>query len=194
MKRGSFAGPHGRGEGGDGGFALVGALVLLIVLTALGSGVYLTTRRDIVHTGRDLDRVRAEFAAESAAQWALVEVSRYDGGRRPYSRATHDRSGRNPLHPDPGSDPTAAGEFSGLDPGRLSAYSGAEVRRDSEGWIVLTHRRREGTFSRGASETLAFKVWYPDPITVRVSGRGTVDGASAVVEVRGLLDPALVPL
>jgi hypothetical protein len=175
------------------GMTIIGTLVLLSALTMLGSGVYLTTHRDIVHTARDTDRIRAEFAAESAVQWALLELIRYDGGRRQFTRATHDRNGITPLSPDPRPDPVMDGEFRGLDPRRLSAYSGSRIRRESDGWIALTATSKAGTYSRGPSENIAFKIWYPDRSTIRVSGRGTVDGTTAILEVKGRLDSAWVP-
>lgn len=194
MKRGKGREAARGGTLGQRGFALAGALIFLIVVTVLGSGIYFTTRRDIVHSGRDLSRMRAEFAAESAVQWALMEVSRYDGGRRPYSRATHDRDGMTPLHPDPGRDADHMGSFKGLDPRKLSRYPSATIRRGQDGWMVVTTDRKEASFSGYPTETLAFKVWYPDQATIRVSGRGTVAGVSATLEVKGRLDPALVPL
>lgn len=186
---GAMASPQDR----QAGMTIIGTLVLLSVLTMLGSGVYMTTHRDIVLTGRDTDRIRAEFAAESAVQWALLEVTRHDGGRRQFTRATHHRNGIAPLSPDHRPDPERDGEFRGMDPGRLSAYSGSRIRRESDGWIALTTTGKAGTYSRGPSENIAFKIWYPDMSTIRVSGRGTVDGATAFLEVKGRLDSAWVP-
>lgn len=176
--------------GSQAGLALAGSLVLLIVLALLGTGVYWSTRSDVVHAGRDARRMRADFAAESAVQWALLEVSRYDGGRVPYAKGTHDASGATPIPKQVG----GARNPAFLDPDSLALYPGRTVRLDGDGWIVSAASQADKTFSGGKNETLAFKVWYPDARTLRISGRGEVEGVTARMDIISRLDSTLVPL
>lgn len=175
---------------GEAGLALASALVLIIVLGLLGSGVYWTTHSDIVRSGRDLRRVRSDFAAESAVQWALLELSRTDGGRTPFTLATHDSSGNSPLPAMVGGKRNKAV----FDPSLLSAYPGRRVEMDPDGWVVSQGFGQQRTFSSGKDELLAFKVWYPDHRTLRISGRGEVEGKSSTMDVLSRLDTAWIPL
>jgi hypothetical protein len=170
--------------------ALATSLIYVLVLTILGTAVYWTTRRDIVHTGLDVKRVRADFAAESAAQWALIEVARYDGGRKPFTRGTHDPTGMNPI---PIQDSHGNKNPAALHPDELANYAGSQVRLDADGWIVLDAGHAGNTFSRGGNEVLSFKVWYPDSLTMRVTGKAKVEGTVADIDVISRLDSAWVP-
>ena len=58
------------------GLALASVLGIMIALSLLGTLMFRNVGTDITHSGVNARRIRAEFAAESAIQWGLVEVSR----------------------------------------------------------------------------------------------------------------------
>lgn len=176
---------------GQGGLALLGVLGILIVLAILGSVVYHSVRTDITHSGRDVNRVRAEFAAESAVQWGLAEVARKRAGTEPFTLATHDPTGESRLD---GSQYDEDGKRIALRADDVSRTQGAEGGIDKDGWIFQTTHGRDASVSNSSSETLAFKVWYPDDSTLRIEGRGEVDGSSADVDLVSRIRDRAIPM
>src|SRR3954468_1564786 len=79
--------------GNERGFALASVLIFLLVLSILGTAAYRNVGTDITHSGKDFRRVQAEFAAESALQWGLLELSRVRPGKLPFTLATHAADG-----------------------------------------------------------------------------------------------------
>lgn len=175
----------------QGGFALLGALGMLVVLSILGVVVYRNVNTDITHTGRDIARVRAEFAAESAVQWGLAEVARKRPGCEPFTLRTHGPDGEAPLEGDPrGED----GVRLKLKPDDVERMPGARGGIDEDGWVYGSVSGRDHSVSYAKSETLSFKVWYPNDSTLRIQGRGEVDGTVADVDLVSTIRIVAVPL
>lgn len=177
--------------GSQSGFALIAVLGFVLVSTVVGISAYRTIHTDIDYTGRDLQRIRADFAAESAVQWALAEALRMDGDRQPLTRATHDSTGEHPLYTVP---PAASDAPRPLLPAELASPQGIEVSRDQEGWIVAEIKGKEKTYSGGKSEILSFKLWYPNDSTVRITGRAQVDGVPSQINFLSKTRDVLTPI
>jgi hypothetical protein len=168
------------------GYALASALGFLVVLSLLGTVVYRSVKTDIVHTGKDSRRVRAEYAAESAVQWGLLELSRIRPGRFPFTLATHGpdgamtlkeyarRSGKSAATDSAGPWPLSASD--------LTPFPGATIALGADGWMTLRSRAQSQGVSAGKDELLSFKAWYPNDSTMRITGRAVVDGSEAELE------------
>lgn len=173
---------------------MVSVLIFLVVLSGLGTILHRSISGDITHTGRDSRRVRSEFAAESAVQWGLVEISRRRANGLPYTLATHGQDGTTPLAK-AGSD----GEIRYTGPWRLeipdlAEFPAAEITREPDGWIAMRSRNPVRNLSGGEDEYIAFKAWYPDDTTLRITGRALVDGAQAKLEMVSILRVSTTPL
>lgn len=168
----------------EAGFTLAAVLGVIVVLGIMGTVMLRSVRTDITHSGKDSRRIRAELAAESAAQWGLLELSRRRPGRFPFTLATHDRDGISVMRPaptGPGSE-RYAGPWP-LSAKDLSAFPGAKIAIDRDGWAVMRSTQPGTNVSGGDDEELAFKAWYSDDSTLRVTGRARVDGSQARIEV-----------
>ena len=177
------------------GFTLAATLGVIAVLGVLGTVVLRSVRTDIVHAGKDSRRVRAELAAESAAQWGLLELSRRRGNRFPFTLATHDREGDAPLRRAPTG--PEADRFTGpwpLAAGDLTPFPGARITIDRDGWAVMRSATPDRNVSGGDEEELAFKAWYPDDSTLRVTGKAVVDGSQGRIEVMATLSQTPLPI
>jgi hypothetical protein len=179
-----------RVDSSQAGYTLIAAIGMLLVLGVLGGMVYRNVGTDITHTGRDVNRVRAEFAAESAVQWALAEVSRKRPGKPPFTLATHDEDGLHAMS----SGEKEEGKPTRLSPDDVDRLEGANGGMDKAGWIYQSTSKRELSVSNAKSEELSFKVWYPDDSTLRIQGRGVVDGATADVDLMSRLRDIAVPM
>lgn len=180
---------------GQRGFTLAAVLGFIAVLGILGTVVLRTVRTDVVHAGKDSRRVRAELAAESAAQWGLLELSRRRGNRFPFTIATHDRDGESPM----GRAPTGpeAERYTGpwpLDPRDLTPFPGARISIDKDGWAVMRGASPDQNVSGGDREELSFKAWYPNDSTLRLTGKAVVDGSQARIEVMANLNQTPLPI
>jgi hypothetical protein len=170
------------------GFTLAAVLGLVAVLGLLGTVVVRSVGTDITHTGKDSRRIRAELAAESAAQWGLLELARRRDGRFPYTLATHDSGGVARMRGS-GSVPRSD-RYTGPWPvtaADLIPFPGSRVSIDRDGWAVMRSTAPDLNLSSGDDEELAFKAWYPDDSTLRVTGRASVDGSQASIEVMAVL-------
>jgi Tfp pilus assembly protein PilX len=154
-------------------------LLIMVILGVLGSVVYTSVHTDITHSGKDLNRVRADFAAESAVQWGLAELGRDRPGHMAFTQATHSSDGKSPLPDKLGSGEANPQKFV---PSEMASFPDAKTGRDKQGWIFENTVSAAKSISRGSQETLAFKAWYPDDSTLRITGRGTVNGVSAEME------------
>jgi hypothetical protein len=178
----------------SGGFALVTVLAFFVILTLMGGTAMRAVSGDITHSGKDSRRIRAEFAAETAVQWGLVEISRRRPQGLPFSLATHREDGateygRVGLDPDD----RYAGPWP-LKISDLSAFPAAEISREADGWIAMRSRDTLLNLSGGKNEYIAFKAWYPNDTTLRISGRALVDGSRATLELVSTLRVRNVPL
>lgn len=79
------------------GFAMVGLLGIMVVLSIVGTMVCRNVITDITHPGRDVNRVRAGFAAESAVQWGQAEVVHKRPGKVSFTLATHAANGMGAM-------------------------------------------------------------------------------------------------
>lgn len=184
-------GPALRAEG-QSGLALATVLCILIVLSILGSAVYRNVGTDITHSGMNSRRIRAEFAAESAIQWGLVELSRPRKGRLPFTLATHDHDGLTRFHGQAAQE-AATGPWP-LRTSDFTGFPGMEIGVNDEGWIFMHGRSADRTISGGKDELLSFKAWYPDDTTMRMTGRALVDGSQAQLELEAHLGKAAAPI
>ena len=176
---------------GQSGLALATVLSLLIVLSILGSAVYRNVGTDIAHSGMNTRRIRAEFAAESAIQWGLVELARPRKGRLPFTLATHEADGltRFPKAADKdtvGPWPLQASDF--------TAFPEAKIGVDQDGWVSMRVKSAGKTLSGGEDELLSFKAWYPNDTTMRMTGRAVVDGSQAQLELETVLRKTAAPI
>ena len=162
-----------------------------MILAVTGSVVIRNVRTDITHSGRDLDRVRAEFAAESAIQWALAELARPRPGELPFSRATHGADGSAQL---PEKLENGKANPRKLRPADIAAFPNATTALDRDGWMVQRIPSRSSSITGGADEALSFKIWYPDDSTLRITGRGSVEGTGAEMDLVSVLREVAVPL
>lgn len=175
-----------------GGFTLVAVLVMVVVLSLLGTVAMRTVAGDVRHSGKDSRRVRAEYAAESAVQWALSEIGRRRSDQMPYTLATHKEDGVTPMgRRQAGISPTS--ETARLEISDLAAFPGAGIERDREGWIELQGWDRSHNLSGAEDEVLAFKAWYPNDSTLRITGRAVVNGSQARIELVSTLRISVFP-
>jgi hypothetical protein len=177
---------------GQSGLALATALTILIVLTILGSAAYRNVGTDISHSGMNTRRIRAEFAAESAIQWGLVELSRPRKGKLPFTLATHDRDGLTRLHGREAME-AAIGPWP-LRTSDFTGFPGSEIGLDDDGWVVMRGTSADKTISGGKDERLSFKAWYPNDSTMRMTGRALVDGSQAQLELEAHLGKSAAPI
>jgi len=162
------------------GLALASVLSILIVLAIVGSAVYKNVTTDVTHSGMNAKRVRAEYAAESAIQWGLVELARARPGKLPFTLGTHAYDGETPIgtvtnrDSETGPWPLLASDFTG--------FAGSEIGMDKDGWIFMHGTSADKSITGGKDERLAFKAWYPNDTTLRMTGRALVDGSVAQLE------------
>ena len=158
------------------GFTMVSVLLMLIVLSMLGVAARLSIRGDIHYAGRDMRILKAKVVAENAANWAQEALANPKrAGLMSYIAGTHDATGNTAL---------AAGPLR-LNTNEVAVVYPGEAVVFASGWISISTTTKSRTLTQSASESMAFKVWYPDNATVRIQGRGTVEGVSAVIDVSG---------
>lgn len=168
---------------GSPGFSLLTALVLMVVLGILGVVTYRQVNGDIRHAGRDLKRVKAEYLAQTAVQWALGALAKPGDTLlvRPFTAGTHGMDGTTALPDRVGDLPN----YLRIQAGDLSRILPGLPARDAEGWFIVRNRSPSASLTGAADETLSFKVWYPSRSMVRISGRGRADGVSSTLEMVG---------
>jgi hypothetical protein len=186
---------------GQQGFALASVLGIMVVLAILGSVVYRNVGTDITHSAKVAKRIRAEFAAESATQWALAELSRTRAGALPFTLATHSPDGNTAFsgqsiqdiseHSHNSED--AEIETKKLVIGDLANFPGAKMGIDNDGWFYKKTSSASESISGGKQETISFKAWYPNDSTLRVTGKSTVDGSSAELNLISNLKEVAIP-
>ncbi|MDB5102579.1 MAG: hypothetical protein JWP91_268 [Fibrobacteres bacterium] len=183
-----------RRDPGQTGFALVGVLGVIMVLAILCTMVYRNVNTDITHSGKDVNRVRAEFAAESAVQWALSEVARKRPGKLPFTLATHEPGGEKVLSSGAITEMGGEGQTAKLDFSDVEILEGARGGVDKDGWIYQSTSKKELSVSNAGNEILSFKVWYPNDSTLRIQGRGVVDGSASDVDLVSTIREIAVPM
>jgi Tfp pilus assembly protein PilX len=167
------------------GFAMAIILMLLIVLTVMGSIAVYSVKGEVRHSGRNSDHIRAQMVAESAINWALSGLQHERTDVLPFTAATHAANGADQL-PD-------FMENGKINPRKLhtwdmvKVYPSQEIKIDTGGWISQSTLDANASLTGANDETLAFKIWFPTDSTIRVSGQGTVDGVSSQVEMTGTM-------
>ena len=156
----------------------------MVVLTLLGTTAIRTVKGEIKHTGQDIYHIKAQFVAKSAINWALGFLANDRPGiSLANTAATHSFNGTE-LMPDNLPNGTS-------NPRKIHAtdvpvvYPGSAVTIDANGWITSSTTSTSLSYSGTNSESMAFKVWYPTDSTMRVSGKATVKGVSAQIEMTG---------
>lgn len=178
-----------RAPGRQGGFSLAGVLLAVAVLGVLGGAALRNVRSDLTHSGRDLKRVRADFLAESAVNWCLVELAKSEGGQLPYTRATHSNDS---LHALPDFLPNGNPNPRKLAWRTMAPLFPGPIREDGQGWIGQENSTKERSITGADREKVAFKIWYPDDSTFRIIGRGEADGVATRVDFLGRLKDVLI--
>lgn len=173
----------GRGSG-QGGYALAAALIFMVVLVMVGSVSMLKVRGELRHTTRDILQTKAQAVAESAVNWAISALSQDRPGVLAYTAATHANDGVQPL-----ADYLQNNE---INPRKLHAWDvagvyGGAAAIDRDGWIFQRTLSPAASLTRSREEVIAFRVWFPNDSTIRVTGRGEVQGVQAQVEMTGKL-------
>lgn len=167
------------------GFAMVIILMLLMVLTIMGSIAVYTVRGDVSHSGRDSNHARAQMVAESSINWALAALGKERPEVLTFTAATHASNGLDKL-PD-------MLENGGMNNRKLHSwdvtpiYPGVSVSIDKDGWISQKTTDPSKALSGAASEYIAFKVWYPNDSTIRVSAKGKVLEINSQIEMTGTM-------
>ncbi|MDB5049068.1 MAG: hypothetical protein JWO30_2139 [Fibrobacteres bacterium] len=178
-----------RDQSAQAGFAMVIILGLLMVLTIMGSLAVYSVRGEVTHTGRDANHSKAQLVAESAINWALGALAKERPNVLAFTAATHAGNGTEQLP-----DNLENGETNNrkLHTGDVTPIYSTKVRADHDGWIYQETDDSKMSLTGATSESIAFKVWFPNDSTIRVSGKGTVQGISSQVEMTGTLkyDPA----
>jgi Tfp pilus assembly protein PilX len=167
------------------GFAMVVILMLLMVLTVMGSIAVYSVRGDVSHTGRDSNHAKAQMVAESAINWGLSALAKEKPSVLAFTAATHASNGIDKLP-----------EY--LENGVINnrklhtwdvtpIYEGVTVEIDEEGWISQETISSNLSLTGSSSEYIAFKVWFPNDSTIRVSGKGLVQEIASQIEMTGTL-------
>ncbi len=169
---------------GQSGMAMVIILGLLIVLTIMGSVAVFSVRGEVGHTGRDSNHARAQLVAESALNWAISALQKEKPNVLAYTAATHASNGKDKL---PDNLANGASNNRKLHTDDMVPIYPGHVQIDEDGWIYQQTLDNKVSLTGVSDETLAFKIWFPNDTTIRLSGRGTVSGVSAEVEMTGNL-------
>lgn len=169
---------------GQAGFTMVIILGLLMVLTVMGSVAVYSVRGDMGHTGRDSNHGRAQLVAESALNWAISSLQNEKGNVMAFSAATHASNGKDPLP-----DYLQNGEINNrkLHTWDMVKIYPGDVRQTEDGWITQATLDNQVSLTSASDEEIAFKIWFPNDSTIRVSGKGTVNGVMAQVEMTGTM-------
>ncbi|MDB5104390.1 MAG: hypothetical protein JWP91_2079 [Fibrobacteres bacterium] len=174
------------------GFAMVIILMLLMVLTVMGSIAVYSVRGEVSHTGRDSNHAQAQLVAESAINWALSALAKEKPNVLAYTAATHAGNGTEilPETLENGQPNNRKLHTYDLTP----IYPNVKVNADEEGWIYQQAVDNKTSLSGTSDETIAFKVWFPNDSTIRVTGKGVVGGVTSRVEMTGTMKYAAAEL
>jgi hypothetical protein len=146
-------------------------------------------KADITYSGHDLDRVRADFLAESAVHWALAESAKDHGDGLPYTRSTHANDSWNRL-PDRTSDGSRNPRK--LDRSRMVPPYPGKPYETTEGWVGTRNSGKAASVAGAAEEEMEFMVWFPNDTTMRITRRGKADHAVSMVKFQANLKDVLV--
>lgn len=159
-------------------------LMLLMVLTIMGSVAVYSVRGEVKHSGRDSNHARAQLVAESAINWSLAALAVERPNVLAFTAATHAGNGIDKLP-----EKLENGDLNNrkLHAADVTPIYGTTVILNKEGWIYEETSDAGKSLTGASSESMAFRIWFPNDSTIRVSGKGTVQGISSQVEMTGTL-------
>jgi len=149
-------------------------MAIILVITLYGTTSFFSVQKDIEHTHRDFDALKAGYVADAAMAWAIT-VAKQDPA---FTCATHDSTtGLNPFQ-------NVAGGCANDHFDNFNFKPGAGITTDN-GWITTTISGTSNTLSGIAAETLKFKIWFPTDSTMRITAQGIVNGETKTVQLIG---------
>ncbi|GEM_PF-5195994 len=166
---------------GQEGMAIVLVLFFMVVAGVCGFVSYQKVRQDVNETGQNVKVARSKFASEAAAYMGLG-IANPDGSTAP-ACVTHDVDGTTPA--------TGAASCLIADLSLFErVYPKASLQVDGKtGWLVSQPSDTSEALSGTLKEKLEIKIWQPTPTTVRVVGRGTVNGITTDMQLFGEWTP-----
>ena len=159
------------------GFAIVLVLFFIVVAGLFGFASYQKVRQDVGETVQNAKTAKARFAAEAAAYMGLGIANR-EGATEP-ACVTHDSSGKVAA-----TGPTACGavDLTGFD----RIYGNGSLAVDPKtGWLANAPADTAEALTGSLAEKLQIKIWQPKAGSVRVVGRGTVNGITSDLQLFG---------
>jgi Tfp pilus assembly protein PilX len=180
-----------RNQSSQSGFAMVIILGLLMVLTIMGSVAVHSVRGEVSHTGRESNHARAQMVAESAINWSLGVLAIARPNTLAFTAATHASNGTDLL---PDNLENGVTNNRKLHPSEVIPIYPTQVKADNDGWIYQETLDNKVSLTGATSESIAFKVWFPNDSTIRISGKGMVLGITSQVEMTGTLKYAAAVL
>lgn len=166
---------------GQSGMAIVLVLFFLVAAGLFGFASYQRTRQDMGETVQDARMAKSKFAAEAAAYMGLGLVDR-EGASAP-ACVTHDSTGKAPAT---GPEACGAVDLSGYD--RVYPHSALKVD-PKDGWLSIAPKDTAESLTGTLREKLEVKIWRPTAASVRVVGRGTVNGIATDMQLFGEWTP-----
>jgi hypothetical protein len=170
------------------GFALFAVLIILFIVITTGTIVHQTVFYDIRHTGRTLERVKANYLAEAALFWGMAMAAR-DRFKTCY---THDTTGNLSLLADTchAGLPDSCGHFDlGADnkiyPTGSIELDSSYSNPDSNYWLLTQPGHDSEALSGDVNEIITFKSWITLDDTVHIIGKGITQGCTSRVEIIG---------
>ena len=157
--------------------AIVLVLFFLVVAAVFGFVSWQKVRQDVSETVQNARMAKSKFAAEAAAYLGLAMVNRE--GATEAVCVTHDSTGKFPE-----TGPTGCGsiDLSGFD----RIYPKGNLALDPKTrWIANAPRDTAEALTGTLKEKIEIKIWQPKPGTVRVVGRGTVNGQTTDMQLFG---------
>ena len=173
------------------GFTMVIILGLLMVLTIMGGVAVHSVRGEVGHAGRDSNHARAQLVAESALNWAISALQKDKPNVLAFTAATHASNGTDRL---PEYLENGVLNNRKLHTSDMTALYPTAPYEDKDGWITETTEDPRYSLTGATQEAIAFKIWYPDDSTLRIQGRGDVDGSSADVDLVSRIRDIAIPM
>ena len=174
-----------RAEHSQAGFTMAVILFMAVALTLVVTLAVHRVKGEVHSTGRDLRHIKAKAVAESAINWAQQALANpKDASQGTFMVATLDSTGKKALPDKLEGKPNPAK----LQPNALVQVYAGETVEAKDGWISHTTKSSKKSLTDSDSETMSFKIWYPDSKTLRITGKGVVEGVQAQVEMTGQLN------
>ena len=155
------------------GVALITTLAIFFIIVLMGNLTFMAVQYELKDTGRNLKESRSELAADAALNWGLFLAQKPQA----WTCATHDSTGDSLV------DTSRNCTFSLSDTNAF--YPGCSLLVNDSGWITTSPGSVGQSLYGTLNEELAFQVWYPDTLVVRVVGRSIVDGDTSETALLG---------